>query len=229
MGRTIILCPLEIECVTVARAVRAARRTGDVEIRRAGPGPIAIARAMDDVERAEPPELVILAGVAGATRAVGHCPSIVRIIDGADHEWRPARTTNGGEPVTLLAADEPILGALEKRRLGERAGAALIDTESHAFAERSSAAGLNWCVVRVVSDGPDDDLPLRGPRWIDERGRTRTIRAVFDVLTHPGDIGPVLALSRRTRRALSHLEGALRDVLTGETALIEPARYHGDL
>jgi len=230
MGRTIILCPLEIERAAAARAVRPTRRL-DVEIHRTGPGPKAVARALDDVARTEPPDLIILAGLAGAAQDVAPCPRIRRVVDLEGNAWMaPMPPTGPGDAaVTLLGVDEPVTSAAEKRRLARATGAALIDTESHVFAERCSAAGLTWCVVRAVSDGPEAGLPPRCLRWIGEDGRTKHARALLDLLKHPSEIGAILALSRRTNAALAALERSLKAILTAAAPLAPPPpAYHAD-
>lgn len=221
MGRPLVLCALEIERAAAARAAR-----GVADVVRFGPGPAAV-RAWGeqfDAERSgrgdQTPALVILFGLAGGLMPTGPAPSIGRVIDREGRVWTPPVVA--GDPasaVTLLGMDDPVIEPARKHELAARSGAALVDTESHAFAawaDGSGGAGVRWAVIRGVSDGPDEPLPREVTGWIDARGRVRVVRPLLDVIRRPRLAPAVLALSERADAALHAAGERLRALLARE-------------
>lgn len=200
-GDAVVLCPMEVERAAVARALSRAGMTG-VEVIRTGIGKQAILRAVETLAARSPrPDVVLLAGACGGLTACDGVPSIARIVDESGRCW--ARFI-GADPVgvTLVAVDRVVSTPAEKQALARRSGAAIVDMESHAFAERCEAVGLTWGVVRGVSDTPDETLPGEVLRWITPDGKTRAFRAAADMIRRPGLIGPVVRVLRRARRVL---------------------------
>lgn len=195
----VVLCPLEIERKAAAKAV------GDrALVIRTGPGAQAVRRAADGL-RADPPPLVILFGVAGALRYPSLCPRIDRVIDEErGRVWRVSYLMPGDtKPVGVLGVNEVVPTPGRKRVLRRRFhDAALVDCESHGFAEVMATAGMRWTVIRGVSDWPHQLLPRQCVDWVREDGRTAGRVVARDLARRPWMLGEVLALRLRTNAAL---------------------------
>ncbi|MBL8991177.1 MAG: hypothetical protein JNJ48_06310 [Phycisphaerae bacterium] len=197
----VVLCPMEVERAAVARALSRAGM-GQVEVIRTGIGRGAVLAALDTVARRSPrPDLVLLAGACGGLTACDEVPPIARIVDEHGRSWR---RFVGADPVgvTLVAVDRIVSTPAEKAALARATQAAIVDMESHAFAERCEALGLTWGVVRGVSDTPHETLPGEVMRWIAPDGRTLALRAAGDMLRRPSLIPPMVRVLRRARRVL---------------------------
>lgn len=192
-----VFCPLEVERKAVVRALR---RGGKfiVHIERTGPGAAAVEHA---VRRIGPRAAwYVLAGVAGGLReGIGGAPGIGRVVDGRGGEWRP--TIGAGEAV-IAGVDDVVATPEDKRSLRETTGADLVDTESHGFARVCAELGVEWGIVRGVSDGVDDALPREVAGWVDEAGRTRTGRVIVDLARRPAMVREVAQLGRRSGAAM---------------------------
>lgn len=231
-GLVIIVCPLEIERRAVARAIRAARVNENLALLCSGPGPAAVRSTLEKMQVGQSraaagpkrllPHVVILAGLAGGleSRDPGVVPRIGRVVDFAGNGWTTWEGAAAGATAVLAGVDRAVNTPGEKRSLRERTGAALVDTESHAFADVCEAAGVAWCVVRGVSDGPDESLPVQASNWVDARGRTRAARVALDVLRRPALIGDLRRLGVASSRVLP-LVGQRVVELIGRTAGLE--------
>jgi len=111
---------------------------------------------------------------------------------------------------TVVSRGRIVVSAREKRALGEETGADLVDLESAAFAETATARGWSWGIVRGVSDDVGTDLPAGVGSWTDDRGRTRPLRVLADVLRRPASIASLLRLRRDGERALREVADLLR-------------------
>ncbi len=164
-----IFVPAGAEATVVRRAVTHAG--APVRVLETGVGPRAAARAADDA---------IAAGRFGTALITGLCGLLSPAFTVGDAlVYREIRTPSG-EPLALdgdfartvaerishpqtgiraLASDDVVISAERKRDLGRRFGVEAVDMESHALTERLQRAGVSVAVVRVASDGVDDDLP----------------------------------------------------------------------
>ncbi|HUK95849.1 MAG TPA: hypothetical protein VLU96_12475 [Gaiellaceae bacterium] len=140
---------LTLACATAAE-LRAARRTG------ARSALVGLGAANGVPEGA-----LVSFGLAGALRdglPSGTVLDATRVVDGAGSvlwEGEPLGVA-GARPATILAAEEIVDGADERRALHERTGADAADLESGPLARTGRLRG----VLRAVSDTPD--RPLNG-------------------------------------------------------------------
>jgi hypothetical protein len=207
-----ILCPLEYELIAVRRALARAHAhapasmppESSIELIGSGPGGANTIFAVGKLAgRRIPPALIVLAGLAGGLRRTEACPRIAQVTDltGARRAVRvPA--PGGGAGVTVVGVEQPVRTIGEKRSLLERTGADLVDCESHAFAFECERTGLNWSVVRGVSDGPNHTLPAQVARWTDPWGKTLPGQVRADLLRNPLLLPGVIGLARRSSRAI---------------------------
>ncbi len=198
-----ILCPLEIERRAVERALADAGL--HVSVTRIGPGPDATDRAVRTLASNGRPQAVLLVGIAGGLTPCDHTPPIAEIIGDAGTRYacplHPGRDQETDEGVSLIGRDR-VVGTIElKRLLHEKSGASLVDTESHAFAAACDRAGLDWGVVRSVSDAHDQWLPSGIDRWVDSRGCARPMAAGLAVVRRPVLIPRLIRLGRESQVA----------------------------
>jgi adenosylhomocysteine nucleosidase len=186
------------------------------------------ARAHEAAERAldrfSNPELIIVAGVAGALIASLRAADIViadRIIaaDGDARAFSPADSQlavlrrafesarlpyeSGG----LLTSRTLLSTANEKRRARESTGAVAVDMETAAIAAAADARGLAVIAIRTILDELDDDLP--GPGLVDERGKVDALRVAGYLLRRPGNVLKLPRLARNMSRATRNLADAV--------------------
>ena len=136
-------------------------------------------------------------GLAGALHdgvRVGEVLDATRVVDAAGTTlWEgPPLGARGARQATVLASDELVHDASERRRLHESSGADAVDMESGVLAASGRLAG----VVRAVSDGtasaiegvedtvrPDGRTDVAGlVRWVALR-RGDAVRSMRDALT----------------------------------------------
>ncbi len=121
-------------------------------------------------------------------------------------------------PVTApLAGSETVLATpASKRTLQQETGAQAADMESAFLAHWCLRQGIPFVAVRAVADDAGTALP---PAVVaaDRHGDLDPIRLLFQLLRHPGQIGPLWRLGRQFRRA--------RDTLTAAAARLLPATF----
>lgn len=198
----LVLCPMRIERDHVAKALR--NSSEGIRLVQTGIGKDAIVATLArEASSLNPDALVILAGAAGGlTHLNNDVPPIARVIDTHGSSWTPSVCAGGPDAVTVVAVDHIVEGPADKRALHERTGASVVDMESHAFAAACIQRGLSWCVVRGVSDTPNETLPAEVLGWIDPAGNTRTLRAVRDLALKPSLVPHIVSVVKRSSRVL---------------------------
>ena len=207
-----VVCPLKYES-------RFARRSlGDLaDVLCHGPYREGMERVFDSGGLEARP-LVILLGVSGGLRETALCPPIARVVDESGNEWPvpiPDAPSNGA---TVAGVDRILTDEPSKRALGESAGADLVDMESHVFAERATADGLRWTVVRGVSDGPDDAFPAWIAELLDPMGGVRAGAVASRLALHPSSAATLRRIGRRGSRAMRAACARARTIIEGDDA-----------
>jgi adenosylhomocysteine nucleosidase len=145
---------------------------------------------------------------------------IVTSVGGAfetDEAWR-RRFKASLQTHSIFAASGPLYGSDKavtseeaKRRLNDDTGAIAVDMESHAVAEAAIHAGIPFLVVRVIADPANRSLPQAALAAMAQQGLLGQSTAVGKrLLSHPGELGGVIALARDAQRALQGLKRAAR-------------------
>lgn len=120
-----------------------------VRIVHTGVGSEAAQAAIEAAICAEMPDLVISSGFAGALTA-DFCPGDV-VTAGECVEGKPAR---------FVSADRVLSTSADKRAFRSIADAEVVDMESDAIRSVCATAGVPMRILRVISDGADDELGL---------------------------------------------------------------------
>jgi adenosylhomocysteine nucleosidase len=166
-----------------------------------GEGPRNAARATAALCARHRPALLLGAGVAGALTAdlgVGDLLVAHRILDECG-EVAPgpdarrvvhAAAKPGARQGTLLTVESPFVTAVEKAAAAARIGVppAAVDMESSAWARAAAALAIPYVVVRIISDGAEEELPGYLSRCMDSQGAIRRSAVAFQAILHPRSI-----------------------------------------
>lgn len=204
----IVLFALERE----ARPFR--RLRPDVPVALTGVGIERAAAATEQALARHKPQRVILAGFGGAlvpSLAVGDVIAAAEAVDESGRAW-PCTPPGRGR---VLTVNRMVHSVEEKRELGRRLQANVCDMESTAVAECCRRHGVEFAVVRAVSDTAADVLSPTLDRLI-VNGRVSALRAMLAMLREPRLIGQFRRLARNTRLAAERLAAALVSMLREE-------------
>jgi len=162
-----------------------------------GPGPRLVERALEqrhDVDR------LLSVGFCGALDPALRIGDIV--VSGEVPKGLQASFVQGD----VVSVDRVAFTAREKSDLRAVTGAAVVEMESAAVAQKAREWDVPFGCVRVVSDVAGDDLPLDFNRYRDVDGRFERTRIVLAALGRPFTVLPGLVrLDRDCRRAAERL------------------------
>ena len=166
-----------------------------------GPGPRLVRRALDlghdgkqDVDR------MLSIGFCGALDPALRIGDIV--VSGEVPKGLQTSFVQGG----VVSVDRVASTAREKCDLRAATGAAVVEMESAAVAQKAREWNIPFGCVRVVSDVAGDDLPLDFNRYRDADGRFERMRIALAALGRPFTVLPGLVrLDRDCRRAAERL------------------------
>ncbi len=121
--------------------------------------------------------------------------------DGTRYAARLPQAMRGYSRGTLACRDRVLVNA-EEKRAASSTGAAAVDMESEAVAQRACRAGVPFYAVRVVLDAAGETLRLDFNRLRGEDGRFSRYRICRAALGRPLEVLPeLIRLERRGRRA----------------------------
>jgi adenosylhomocysteine nucleosidase len=155
-------------------------------------------------------------GLAGGLNPALHAGDILvppKVIeDGASYDCAPALLAwlGGATAGPMLAGDEVAVTAAQKSALFGATRADAIDLESGAVARVAAAAGLNFAVLRAVTDVAGSDLPPAALAALDQAGAIGLARVIGSVLRDPRQIPALLQLARAAGQARGALRSRLR-------------------
>ena len=106
----------------------------------------------------------------------------------------------------VVSIDRVAVTARDKHDLRAATGAAVVEMESSAVAQKAREWDVPFGCVRVVSDAAGEDLPLDFNRYRDADGRFERTRIAWAALGSPFRVLPgLLRLDRHCRRAAERL------------------------
>ena len=168
-------------------------------------------RGLERVAELEPRRL-LLVGVAGGLSpelGVGDTVRAGRVIEmsggTAAREWR----SPGGGGATVIAGERILGAAAEKQALWQGLGSptpAVVDLESAVFVRAALGCGVDWAVIRAVSDEAAEDLPLDFAAASDAEGHVLRARVVSQLAARPGALAAVRQLRQRLTACAERLE-----------------------
>ena len=162
-----------------------------------GPGPRLVERALErkpDVDR------ILSIGFCGALDPALRIGDIV--VSGEVPKGLGASFVRGD----VVSVDRVAITARDKCDLRAATGAAVVEMESAAVAQKAREWDVPFGCVRVVSDVAGEDLPLDFNRYRDADGRFERTRIALAALGRPFTVLPGLVrLDRDCRRAAERL------------------------
>jgi nucleoside phosphorylase len=111
----------------------------------------------------------------------------------------------------LYSADEVLTTRKSKADAAGRTGAAAVDMESAAIAEVASEQGVAFVAIRVVADGPYDELPDNIETLVTADGRTR-MRGLAGMLGSMRQLRLLIGLARRSYAAQRQLIDVVQEL-----------------
>jgi adenosylhomocysteine nucleosidase len=109
---------------------------------------------------------------------------------------------------TILGSDRVADVAFKSQAYAETK-AAVVDMESHIAAKLATEADLPFAVLRAVTDPADLDIPAWVLKSVRTDGSINMSTVLSGVLTHPLQVGTLMALGRANKRAMASLRGAV--------------------
>jgi adenosylhomocysteine nucleosidase len=183
---------------------------GDAVLVCGGIGAEAARRATEAVIREVSPVRVISVGFAGAldgSLAVGQVLEPRTVINAAD-----GARTEVGSGEGILVSSATVAGKEQKIRLGKAYGATAVDMEAAAVAQGAEARGVEFGVLKAISDAADFSLPAMD-RFVTDDGRFHSVKFACHVALRPWLWGTTIALARNSSKASRALCGAVASYL----------------
>jgi len=191
-----------------------------VPVIQCGIGRDAIERAFTRIDGLpDRPRHAVLFGIAGGLREPCDRETawvIDRVVDAATGSSTHSPTARLAPPkstTTVGHADTIIATPSDRVAFAERTGANLVDMECWAFAQAASARGMAWTVIRAVSDGPLDEMPIEVLDLVDADGNPKVAAAAAAVLRSPSLGARLMTLQSRSSRALARAQALLVHML----------------
>jgi len=213
-GSSVIVCPMQVE----RKAAESCGRP--VPVIQCGIGRDAIERAFARIDAlANRPRHVVLFGIAGGLREPCDRETawvIDRVVDAATGACAHSPTAGLAPPksvATVGHADTIIATPADRVSFAGRTGASLVDMECWAFAQEATTRGMAWTIVRGVSDGPLDEMPIEVLDLVDADGNPKVAAAAAAVLKSPSLGARLMALQSRSTRALARAQALLVHML----------------
>lgn len=102
-----------------------------------------------------------------------------------------------------LTSEAIVATAAEKEALRHKGN--IVEMESAYVLAAAQQSGVPAIVVRAISDGAEEDLPVDFTRILDSRGRVKLGGLLKEVALHPYRIGPLIQFARQSRAAAKSL------------------------
>lgn len=220
MTSAFIACPLRYEASLIRRALQDSlaqvnRPEGyrfDVQCCGLGSGGVVNWASKRGIPRGAP---VVLAGTCGSLRdeiLAGTALVIGEVRDGDGGSWTPAvRSESDG--AVIVSANAIITGIDDRRDLGRRTGAHVVDWEAVAFARIATERGWNWGVVRGVSDDFHTSVPANMENWLTSAGGMRIFPILARILRKPGTLRELRCLHHNSTNALRNAATLIKEIL----------------
>ena len=223
MSRVVIVAALEREVRPLLKHWRASEREhagrrfrffekDDAVLVCGGIGAEAARRAAEAAIALYSPAVVYSAGFAGALDpelGVGDLVHPARVINAAD-----GSSVNLVDGKGVLVSFGAVASPEQKAKLREAFGAQAVDMEASAVARAAEAGGVDFAVVKAISDESDFRFPSL-ERFVDSDGRFLEARFALFAALRPWLWPQVIRLASNSKRASRALCEWLRSMKTG--------------
>lgn len=155
---------------------------------------------------------LVSAGWAGALScglAAGHAYLPVEVIDaGTGERFRTSQPDAGGAALGIVSIDH-VASVEEKRELGKKFGAVLVDMEAAAVARAARSRQIFFLCCKAVSDLPNEQLPDFAA-YAGAQGKLNMPALVAFLLRRPRYWRPLIRVGRNSRAGAAELAAAIR-------------------
>jgi adenosylhomocysteine nucleosidase len=193
-----------------------------IEVILTGIGKAASQAALAEMDAAagQKPDLIISSGFAGALRDPLRpgdiiVPRKVRTLNNdanadADSIFCQRAVRQGALGVeTLITVDRVVHTASEKGRLAFFGEA--VDMESAIIMSAFAAAAVPAITIRVISDAPDEDLPIDFDRCLTPQGGVKPLSLVNAIVSRPQKLPKLIRFGQQSNMAATKLAQFLDD------------------
>jgi Nucleoside phosphorylase len=183
-----------------------------------GIGTEAARRAAEAVIVLYAPSMVYSAGYAGAldpALKVGDVLRPLRVIRAEDGSSVSLADGQG-----VLVSYGQVASSQQKSKLRESFAAQAVDMEASAIAHAAEVRGVEFGVIKVISDEVDFDFPAMD-RFVDATGRFQEFRFALFAAIRPWLWPRVLRLARSSNRATRALCEQLRTLASSPSAVVK--------
>lgn len=169
--------------------------------------------------KSERPALLVAAGFAGGLShelepGEALVASEVILLEGQSHKrWSVRLNLEGHRTHVVASPDRVIRFRHEKRELALSTGAHAVDMESGSVVRVAEEAGIPWLVVRSLTDGAQEDLPMDFGSFTTQKGMPHKSRIVLHAIVRPRTLWGLMRLGRRTAQAARSLGITVERVL----------------
>ncbi len=177
-----------------------------------GPGAALAGRAAAQALSRCSVRCILSTGLCGALEEslkLGDTVHAVEVIDSQGRRWDTLDPNAGTKPVRLLSAGRVAVSVAEKRSLAAATGAAVVEMEAAGVAAEAALNGLPFYCLRVVSDGPKEELPMDFNRYRDTNGRFSRMRIAAACALRPWAVPALLRFDRQCRSSAGILGDCL--------------------
>jgi adenosylhomocysteine nucleosidase len=112
----------------------------------------------------------------------------------------------------LVSTERILTTRQEKSKTASESGASAVDMESAAIAQVATEHGVAFVVLRVVADGPRDELPDNVETLVTADGHTR-LRGLLGMVTSLRRLHLLLALARHSQAARRQLGAVIQELV----------------
>jgi len=184
----------------------------------AGMGQLAAERAVETAAQSGPFTALVSVGWAGALSCgmqPGSAYAVNEVIDNATGERFSTRSTVGASPARLrLVTIDHVAHAAEKRQLGEKYQAVMVDMEAAAVARLARDRQAAFYCLKAISDTSGEVLPDFS-RYTDQQGHLRLAALLAHVAVRPKYWPGLGRMARNGSRGAVEISTALGPLMGG--------------
>ena len=162
------------------------------------------------------PARILTAGFAGGLNPALPTGTVVVSAAGDFPGYDRLLAGDGVRHGTIRTMDRVVVTVAEKAVLWDETGVDAVEMESEEVLIVAAARGIPAAVVRVVSDGAGEALPLDFNRLMTPDMELDPLRLAVSLLGSPGRIPDLLWFQRQVNRAAARLAPVLAGMLSGD-------------
>ena len=149
----------------------------------------------------KPGDLTIASSVTAAPHFNPLFHPDIRLLKSASKVHLPGINIHTG---ALITTHSVLITPQEKKALAESVDGQIVDMETAAIVETAEQHRIPWVVIRAITDGVDDTLPIDFNTLADSDGNVDNTRVIKSTLLHPQK-HTIVVMNHQQRENLSAL------------------------